>query len=119
EIPVAQSLFLRVGPVCVVRKTKQEAGERASVIVEVRIARVVDRGLFLAEVELTALALLFVVVLIRAANLTTDVEGVASLGPEPVVHEGDAELAVDRSRVGSGDTEGRPCVLTVERDVRH
>src|SRR6185503_11251632 len=97
EIPVAQPFFLGVRAVRIIRKTQQETGKRAAVVREVGVACIVNRGLLLAEVELTALGLFFVVVLIRAAKLATDVEGMASLGPQPVVHQRYAQLAVDRT----------------------
>ncbi len=51
----------------------------------------------LTEVEQATEALLLVIVLVRAPELSADVEGVTALRPEPVVHNRDAEFAIDGS----------------------
>jgi len=88
----------------------------------------VNGSLPLAEREVTALGLLFVVVLQGAAQFPADVEGVAALGPEPVVHERDAQLAVDRTgvraarapaggRVGAVKGDGGEDVFVLDANV--
>ena len=69
----------------------------------------------LAEGELTTKALLLVVVLVRPPKLTADVEGVAALGPKPVIHDRDTKLAIDG---GAASSITAVAWLTAEIDLR-
>ena len=119
EVPVPQSQLLRVAPIGRVRKTKQEAGKRTAVVRKFGLLGSWIEVCALAEVEVTALGLLFVVVLVGAPDFDADVEGVASLRPQPVVHQRDSQLAIDRLQPGAaGAPAWSACMLAVaKRDV--
>src|SRR5262249_7041150 len=92
EIEVAKFRFQRKLAGRGIRIAEQEAGKGAS--------RTVNCGWIgsslATEGEPTAALLTFVVILIRPANFPPDIQGVASVRPEPVVIETQPQFAIYR-----------------------
>ena len=82
-----------------VRHTQQEASEGAAGVVLVEsAARKAVAGCEAAKSEVAPAILTFVVVLVGTADLPTNIEGVPSTNPKPIVVKADAQFTVDRKR---------------------